>query len=114
MSALNNIQARFNSVKGTNIEVPEWGDDKGPLKIFFNPLTAYNAKEISAKPNAGDPTINVDIVIMRALDASGNPAFADTAEVRHILLHETEAHVLARVAAQLMGQASDPELEKNS
>lgn len=114
MTALKNIQNRWQSIINSSFDVPEWGDKNGPLRVFYNPLTAHNASEINRLPNGEDPKSNATIVIMRARNADGSAMFENDEGTIHILTCEAEAGVLARVAKQLMTQKTDEELEKNS
>lgn len=61
-----------------SIEVPEWGDENQPAKIYFKPMAALPIKTYSRLVELGrQPTVEalVDMLIVRCLDETGKPLF---------------------------------------
>ena len=80
MSIIDNAEADFRSkLNGSlqHIEVPEWGEDGEPLKVFFKPLINFKQQEkVFALTQAGKIGEAVaQTLIIRALDEEGKPLF---------------------------------------
>jgi hypothetical protein len=109
--AIDRAVAHFSAQEVRTIEVPEWGDDDGPLVIYVEPFTLREQGRLHKASNGGgDATVLADVLIMKCMDAEGNKMF-DLGDKR-ALQTKVDAGVLARVATDIM--AVDPEeLEKN-
>ena len=108
--AIDRAVAHFSAQEVRTIEVPEWGDDDGPLLIYVEPFTLREQGRLHKASNGGDATVLADVLIMKCMDAEGNKMF-DLGDKR-ALQTKVDAGVLARVATDIM--AVDPEeLEKN-
>lgn len=105
------IGQKFDSLAVRKIEVPEWGDEDGPLFIYSTAMTLAEKRSIYAAPNADDYSVLADIVIRKALDENGERMFSPAD--KPILLNKAESDVLARVAQQIMGIRKAEEVEKN-
>ena len=103
--------AHFSAQEIRTIEVPEWGDDDGPLVIYVEPFTLREQGRLHKASNGGgDATVLADVLIMKCMDAEGNKLF-DLGDKR-ALQTKVDAGVLAKLATDIM--AVDPEeLEKN-
>ncbi len=72
------------------LDVPEWGENNQPAKIYFKPLSSLPIKIYSQLVSLGmQQTVEsfVDILILRAVDENGNPLFNaldKTEMLRHI------------------------------
>lgn len=118
MKAIENIRAHFTAIGRRHIDVPEWGE-KGadgevivPLRIYFTPLTLTEQQKLSnVGENTGWHIRFADAIILKAQDEQGKPMF--TLDDKHTLCHQTEAHVLNRVAAQLLSAPTTEEAAKN-
>lgn len=73
-----------------HIDVPEWGDNGQPLKIYFKPLPALSIKQYSRFIELGtQQTVEafVEMLILRCLDSEGRALFKPmdkTEMLRHI------------------------------
>lgn len=93
------------------IEVPEWGDDEGPLVIFAEPFTLRDqAKIATITKNQPESEVLAELLIMKCIDESGNKLFS--IEDKPALRTQVDAQVVARVATQIMGVDQEG-LEKN-
>jgi phage-related protein len=106
MAVIDQIVAHYNATKDQFVEVPEWGVDGVPLKIYFKRLTPLASTELFK--NAVE---NVDIVISRALDADGNKMF--TLEHKQTLRRNADSSVIARIAAEMVKSTPAEVAEKN-
>lgn len=113
MSIADRIKAR--TAAKFHIDVPEWGEDGQPQRVFYGPMLAGEVNKLQRKhPNfltnmemAGA----VELVIMKAEDGQGEKLF--TLEDKPTLMRE-EVQVISRVAAAFFsGTTSLEELEKN-
>jgi hypothetical protein len=112
MRAIDRAKDHFNSLHVKRIEVPEWGDDKGPFVVYTKPFTLRDQGKLQvASKNSNESEMLADLLIMKALDEKGDPLF--TIEDKVALRTNVDANVLARIAAQIM-LAVPQELEKNS
>jgi hypothetical protein len=109
--AIDRAVAHFSAQEVRAIEVPEWGDEDGPLLVYVEPFTLREQGRLHKASNGGgDATVLADVLIMKCMDAEGNKMF-DLGDKR-ALQTKVDAGVLARVATDIM--AVDPEeLEKN-
>jgi hypothetical protein len=93
------------------IEIPEWGDDEGPLVVFAEPFTLRDqAKIATVTKNQPESEVLAELLIMKLIDEDGNKIF--TVEDKHALRTQVDAQVVARIATQVMG-VDEGSLEKN-
>lgn len=109
---LDRAKAHFSSLSRPAIEVPEWGDDSGPLKIYHTPLTLKEKQLIrNRRDSEGVMAAMAQTLIIKAKDALGNPLF--TIEDKQGLMTGVDSDVVERVAAEIVNGASVEEQEKN-
>jgi len=112
MSIAKRISDRVNIKR--HIDVPEWGEDGKPQKVFYGPILAGELDKIQRKhPNflqSASFAGMVDLIILKAETGDGEKLF--TLEDKPILMRE-EVNIIARVAADLMGSTTVEEQEKN-
>lgn len=113
MSIAERIKARTSAK--FHIDVPEWGEDGEPLRVFYGPMLAGEVNKLQRKhPNfltSMEMAGAVELVIMKAEDGQGEKVF--TLEDKPTLMRE-EVQVISRVAAAFFsGTAGIEELEKN-
>ena len=86
-----------------HIDVPEWGEDNKPEKVYYGPLLAGELNRIQRKhPNfLGSASFDamVDLIILKAENGQGEKMF--TLEDKAILMRE-EVSVISTVAAAFM------------
>ena len=109
--AIDRAVAHFSAQEIRTIEVPEWGNDDGPLVIYVEPFTLREQGRLHKASNGGgDATVLADVLIMKCMDSEGTKMF--TLDDKRALQTKVDAGVLARVASEIM--AVDPEeIEKN-
>jgi len=108
--AIERAVAHFSAQEVRIIEVPEWGDDNGPLLIYVEPFTLREQGRLHKSSNDGDATVLAEVLIMKCMDAEGNKMF-DLGDKR-ALQTKVDAGVLARVATDIMAVDVE-EIEKN-
>ena len=109
--AIDRAVAHFTAQEVRTIEVPEWGDEDGPLTIYVEPFTLREQGRLhKASSGGGDATVLADVLIMMCMDADGAKMF-DLGDKR-ALQTKVDAGVLARVASEIIAVDQD-ELEKN-
>jgi hypothetical protein len=96
------------------VEVADWGDSDGPMRIYAGAVTGAEIDKVVRKhPNfLANPTIEamVDMIILKAEDENGEKWF--TLEDKMTMLHEPFA-IVADVFASVFNAASVEEQEKN-
>ena len=103
--------AHFSAQEIRTIEVPEWGDDDGPLIVYVEPFTLREQGRLAkASSGSGDATVLADVLIMKCMDADGNKMFG--LDDKRAMQTKVDATVLARVATEIMAVDTD-ELAKN-
>ena len=89
--------AHFSAQEIRTIEVPEWGDDDGPLVVYVEPFTLREQGRLAKASNgSGDATVLADVLIMKCMDADGNKMFG--LDDKRAMQTKVDAAVLARVA----------------
>lgn len=107
VKVIDNVVAHFDSQDTFSFEVPEWGDDNGPLVIYVKPLTLQESKKLYAMSNNVDLEVMVYSIITKALDSQGNNLF--TIADKDKLMNHADVTVLAEVSAKILGTTSPEE-----
>ena len=111
MSAIDNAKKHFAEQDVKVIEVPEWGDENKPLKIYSKPLTLAETSKLYKMSKEDDLTMMAYVLIYKALDENGDKLF-DLAD-KNALLNHVDREILVSVATQIMGQEPIEETKKN-
>jgi len=111
MSAIDNAVKHFAEQDVKVIEVPEWGDEDNPLKIFSKPLTLAETSKLYKMSKDDDLTMMAYVLIYKALDENGNKLF-DLSD-KNSLLNKVDREVLVNIAQQIMGQEPIEDVKKN-
>lgn len=110
-SIIDRAKSHYRELGERRIEVPEWGDESGPLVIFATPFTLAEKNKLYRLAKDDNLELLAYTLILKALDKDGNKLF--TLEHKHALVNSVDSNVLARVAAQI-GDSTPPEvMEKN-
>ena len=88
-SVIDNVVAHFDAQEIKTINVPEWGDDEGPLVIYTKPLTLQESKRLYKE---------------------GNKIF--TVADKDALMNKADINVLAEVAGNILGSMTPEDAEK--
>jgi hypothetical protein len=111
MKAIDNAKKHFAEQDVKVIEVPEWGDENKPLKIYSKPLTLAETSKLYKMSKEDDLTMMAYVLIYKALDENGDKLF-DLAD-KNALLNHVDREILVSVATQIMGQEPIEETKKN-
>ena len=111
MSAIDNAKKHFAEQDVKVIEVPEWGEDDKPLKIYSKPLTLAETSKLYKMSKEDDLTMMAYVLIYKALDENGDKLF-DLAD-KNALLNHVDREILVSVATQIMGQEPIEDTKKN-
>ena len=111
MKAIENAVKHFAEQDVKVIEVPEWGDEENPLKIYSKPLTLAETSKLYKMSQEDDLTMMAYVLIYKALDENGDKLF-DLSD-KNSLLNKVDREVLVSVAQQIMGQEPIEEVKKN-
>jgi len=112
MSAIDRAKAHFKSLQVKTIEVPEWGDENGPLIVYVEPFTLKDKSKLQAVNRLGNSEADtlVELLVMKCLDKDGGKIF--TIEDKPVLRNMVDASILERVSTEIM-RVDFKELEKN-
>jgi len=111
MSVIDNAKKHFAEQDVRVIEVPEWGEDDKPLRIFSKPLTLAETSKLYKMSKEDDLTMMAYVLIYKALDDNGDKLF-DLGD-KNALLNSVDREILVGVATQIMGQETIEETKKN-
>lgn len=111
MKAIERAKAHFAEQDVKVIEVPEWGEDDKPLRIFSKPLTLAETSKLYKMSKEDDLTMMAYVLIYKALDENGDKLF-DLGD-KNALLNSVDREILVSVATQIMGQEPIEETKKN-
>lgn len=111
MSVIDRARTHFKDQGTRRIEVPEWGDDAGPLIVYADPLTLAERRRLFQKNKGDEVGLSVDLLIAKACGADGTKLF--TLEDKHALLNSVDPAVVARVAAEIVTAPTPEAAEKN-
>jgi len=111
MSAIDNAKKHFAEQDVRVIEVPEWGEDDKPLRIFSKPLTLAETSKLYKMSKEDDLTMMAYVLIYKALDENGDKLF-DLGD-KNALLNSVDREILISVATKIMGQETLEETKKN-
>ena len=110
MDIIENAKQHFQQKETKHIEVPEWGDENGPLIIYAEPLTLNDKQRVYAKAKDGDLIALAFVLIWFAKDKDGEKLF--TIEHKHALLNKVDPNVLARIANIILEAETIDQLKK--
>lgn len=111
MSVIDRARTHFKEQGTRRIEVPEWGDEAGPLIVYADPLTLAERRRLFQRNKGDDVGLSVDLLIAKACDANGAKLF--TLEDKHSLLNGVDPAVVVRVAAEMVVSTPLEAAEKN-
>ena len=97
MSVIDNAKKHFAEQDVKVIEVPEWGEDDKPLRIFSKPLTLAETSKLYKMSKEDDLTMMAYVLIYKALDENGDKLF-DLGDKNALL-----------IAARVLGYGKDYE-----
>jgi len=110
-TAIQRAQEHFKSKPLKRIEIPEWGDEEGPLVTYSTPFTLKDQgrlQYITEKQSQAD--VLAELLIMKLMDEEGEKIF--TIEDKNALRNDVDATVVARVANSIMS-TDEAAIEKN-
>ena len=111
MKAIERAKEHFAQQDVRVIEVPEWGNEDQPLKIYSKPLTLSETSKLYKMSKDDDLTMMAYVLIYKALDENGDKLF-DLSDKR-ALLNDVDQQILVDVATQIMGQKPIEDVKKN-
>jgi len=112
MKAIENAKKHFAEQDVKLIEVPEWGEEDKPLKIYSKPLTLAETSKLYKMSKDDDLTMMAYVLIYKALDENGDKLF--DLQDKNALLNNVDREVLIDVAQKIMGTEPIETVKKNS
>lgn len=103
-------RAHFDKMRGQTIEVPEWGDDSGPLVAHYDPPTLRVRQAITHRAGKLESRQMALTVILCLKGADGKPVFRDDAPTLAALEGQVDPKVVARVAQVILQVIADTDL----
>ena len=111
MKAIDNAKKHFAEQDVRVIEVPEWGDEDKPLKIYSKPLTLAETSKLYKMSKEDDLTMMAYVLNYKALDENGDKLF-DLGD-KNALLNQVDREILVDIAQKIMGQEPIENVKKN-
>ncbi|MEO0682319.1 MAG: hypothetical protein AAF192_18105 [Pseudomonadota bacterium] len=100
---LDRARAHFDAMRGRRLEVPEWGDDAGPLVVYADPLTLADRQALAKSGKGDDFKTSILAVIRHAKTAGGDRLFAEEFDARKVLETEADPAVILKIAQFIGG-----------
>lgn len=102
MSVIERAKAHFKSLTTKVIEVPEWGDENGPLLIYVEPFTLKDKAKLQAvsRSSGSDVDALVELIVLKALDSAGDKMFK--IDDKHALRNSVDANIIERISSEIM------------
>lgn len=107
------VRARYTGLDRQRIEVPEWGGQDGPFVLWAKPWTLEDERGITRAMRDDNPEGFAAVVLAKAEDEDGAPMFDARAD-KPVIMRIGEAHVLKRVAYQVMAGTADVETARGN
>jgi hypothetical protein len=111
MSVIDNAVKHFDDQDVRITQVPEWGENGEPLKIYSKPLTLSETSKLYKMSQNDDLTMMAYVLIYKALGPEGDKLF-DIGD-KNKLLNKVDREVLVRVAQEIMGQVPIEDVKKD-
>ena len=109
---IDRARAHFSAQGANSIDVPEWGDESGPLSVFWTPITCAERQKITARYKDGQSQeALVYALILKAKDAKGDLLF--TLEDKHALMNGVDVSIVDRIANAILTVLTVEDAEKN-
>jgi hypothetical protein len=112
MSLIDRIQAHRKSLEVRFMDVPEWGEDGKPLRIYARPETLEDFGALAAANEKGFDAVVFETLKRLAVDANGERIFAGVGFIDFKKM--ASATVAVRVASFLREQVTVKDAEGNS
>ena len=110
-SVIQRATEHYKSKPLKRIEIPEWGDDEGPLVVYSSPFTLKDQSRIRyIAEKQSEVDVLAEVLIMKLMDESGEKIF--TIEDKNDLRNNVDAAIVSRIATAIMS-VDEAQLEKN-
>lgn len=107
---LDKAVAHFQGYGIQHMDVPEWGDDGQPLRVFWKPMTMRERiKHMQGDYQPGDRMTR--LIIDKLMDEAGKPIF--TLDDHAKLMNHVDPVVVVRIAVKILDEVTPRDAEKN-
>lgn len=102
MNVINRATSHYAKQGKLIINVPEWGDDNGPLEIHVSPMTMADMNTIRnlASKKASNIEHAANIIVTKATDRDGKRLFSAVGD-RDKLMTSADYRVISRIAERI-------------
>lgn len=111
MNILDRAKQHYEDLGRNSILVPEWGDDNGPLKVTWTPMTAREHRKVVGEERERTARVLINCVILKAEDGDGKRLFKE--EDRAVLTECVDLRIISRIASAIFADKKIEDLEKN-
>jgi hypothetical protein len=115
MALIDRVIAHYKGLPREVIEVPEWGDDSGPVRIYYTVPTLHEVGRVRREAKGDEIEMAARLIALKAEDESGNKLFQMGDHMKMTRMGHPE--VVSRVSAEITKHLAPPdprEAEKNS
>lgn len=110
MKTIEKAIAHLKAFEPRVLEIPEWGDEAGPLCIHVTPLT-MRERDILSKYQENPRELMIEAVILKAKDTNGESLFSK--EDKPLMKTNVDAAILERIGLFILAAPTQDEAEKN-
>ncbi len=111
MRAIDRATAHFRSLGTLSLHVPEWSEEGEEFRVYWTPLTIGERAKLFKDGASVNLATYVDLIVMKALDAQGQPLF--TLEDKPRLRNTVSSDVVMRIGLEMLKAPSVEDAEKN-
>lgn len=112
MAAIDRIKAKYKAAGRKSMAVPEWGDESGPLVVYWTPLTIEEQAAVYRATQKSGLAGLARALVLKCENEDGEKIF--TEEDYFTLRKAADGKTVAEVANAILGVESVKEMEKNS
>jgi len=103
-------RAHFDKMRGQEIEIPEWGNDDGPLVAYFDPPTLRVRQNIQRRAGKSEARQMALTALICLKDKDGKAMFTDDAETLATIEAHVDPKVVARISQKILGLTPETDL----
>lgn len=114
MTAIDKVKSHYKNAARDRKDkaVPEWGDESGPMVVYWTPLTLDEQAAIYRATKKSGLSGLAKALVLKCEDQDGNKIFSP--EDYLTLRKQADGKVVADIANAILGAKTVEDMEKNS
>jgi hypothetical protein len=110
MAVIDRIKEKHKAAGRKNLSIPEWGDESGPLVVYWTPMTIEEQGAIYRATQKSGLAGLARTLVIKCEDESGEKIFSE--EDYMTLRKKADGKLVAQVANTILGVESVADMEK--